>query len=502
LNFKSLILKILISILVAVFGIKYTVPLVLKKSIKENVFFDNQLHVDDISFNVWNNSLKFQGVSIKYNTLFSISSNKITLTNVNWFSVFFLDRISLSKISVLDPVITKLKQNTTKSKSTAGNNFQIKVGEVNVISGVYEDASKEQGSQINKFDISLYSFKFPATTNNIGLPFSYTNLKAVINDLSFCNDYFECTTLDKAVIDENYISINNFQIKTKYTKEKLSKIAKVQTDYLELNFPNIKINDFKLEQKNKNIHFSSEEISVANFELYFFRDKNLKENIKYKPLYSEALHKLSSTITFTLPKINFTNGKLIYEVLPKNQAKKGNINFNNINANLSLNNKHNKSSYLNFKGSAHFMKVSPVNLKINFDTLSNNQFFAEGSIKDFKTNYINTFLYNVLNTNLEGEAEETYFTISGNNSKATGAIKMKYDNLKVKFMKEKTFQVNNFLSSLGNLVINNGSETDAKGYRNGVIQLNRPKNKSFFSYLWLAIKDGILNTLTGKPEIK
>ena len=62
--------------------------------------------------------------------------------------------------------------------------------------------------------------------------------------------------------------------------------------------------------------------------------------------------------------------------------------------------------------------------------------------------------------------------------------------------------VNKFLTTIGNLFVNDGSKTDEDGYRHGTINVNRNQTKSFFNYLWLNVQDGLISTLTGNGEKK
>ncbi|MDB4293235.1 hypothetical protein N9954_07470, partial [Maribacter sp.] len=93
-----------------------------------------------------------------------------------------------------------------------------------------------------------------------------------------------------------------------------------------------------------------------------------------------------------------------------------------------------------------------------------------------------------------------YFTISGNAVSSQGDMKMKYQDFKFDVLDKDRLKVNKVLTAIGNIFINDGSKTDANGYRYGNMEVERETNKSFYNYLWLNVRDGMVNTLTGNGK--
>ncbi|WFO14783.1 hypothetical protein M601_012620 [Cellulophaga baltica 4] len=60
--------------------------------------------------------------------------------------------------------------------------------------------------------------------------------------------------------------------------------------------------------------------------------------------------------------------------------------------------------------------------------------------------------------------------------------------------------MNKFLTTVVNLFTNDGSNTDEYGFRHGQIKVERDPTKSFFNYLWINVKDGILHTMVGNGK--
>ena len=105
-----------------------------------------------------------------------------------------------------------------------------------------------------------------------------------------------------------------------------------------------------------------------------------------------------------------------------------------------------------------------------------------------------------LRTKISGQLDELYFTTSSNATEAVGDIKIKYKDLEFKVLGKDRLKVNKFLTKVGSLFIDNGSKADSKGYRYGEIKTERDPTKSYFNYIWLQIKDGIISVLTGSGK--
>ena len=93
-----------------------------------------------------------------------------------------------------------------------------------------------------------------------------------------------------------------------------------------------------------------------------------------------------------------------------------------------------------------------------------------------------------------------YFTFYGNNIASKGEMKMKYDDFEFKILRQNSFKINKVLTAIGNIFINDGSNTNSNGFRFGEINAERDTTKSFFNYLWINVKSGVVNTLTGNGK--
>jgi len=145
-----------------------------------------------------------------------------------------------------------------------------------------------------------------------------------------------------------------------------------------------------------------------------------------------------------------------------------------------------------------FMNSAPMKLEWIFDTTNERDVMtALGSVTNFDATKMDQFLSTNLGVNAKGKINALYFTINADNRSSTGDIKMKYHDFKFAILKKDRLGVNKLLSAIGNLFINDGSDTDTDGFRHGKIEVERDPTKSFFNYLWINVRDGIGSTLTG-----
>jgi len=105
---------------------------------------------------------------------------------------------------------------------------------------------------------------------------------------------------------------------------------------------------------------------------------------------------------------------------------------------------------------------------------------------------MNSFLRPTLNIVVEGEIESLFFNFQGNKYKASGDMRLKYNNFKVEVLKKDGTGKNKLLSSLANLFVK--KEANSKKLEKKGVEAVRDRTKSFWNYLWLFIRNGTLKS--------
>jgi hypothetical protein len=230
-------------------------------------------------------------------------------------------------------------------------------------------------------------------------------------------------------------------------------------------------------------------------DLELYRDKQVKDDTRYKAMYSKTIRELP--IKLKLDTIKLSNSEIKYEERVKADRKPGMVNFTELNAsiynltNMGMNN----SDFPTTNIDVETLFMGEANLKVdwNFDISNKADFFRiSGNLDRISAQAINQFLKPALNVAAQGEIQDMQFDYSGNKNKASGQMKLVYTDFKVKVLKKDGEEKSGFLSALANLIINNDATSEERTQKD--ITATRTKTKSFWNYLWKMVRNGALKS--------
>ena len=321
------------------------------------------------------------------------------------------------------------------------------------------------------------------------------------NGKSFFNlNATENLTIKALDIDSELVKITDLKLKTKYSKEALSKIIKFEKDHFELQIDSIAIMhpDIGL---NKDVFYDLKSpmatIYHADFDVY--RDQLLPDNKAYKALYSKLLRELDFKFGFDF--LNIENTSISYVEKVDVNVKSGELLFSEINAEIkNVGNIYNEKTYLDID--ALFMKSTPLHIEWDFDVNDKTDaFIFKSEFGRFATESLNQFMTPNLNIKLEGEVEKLFFTISGNDVMSNIDAKIKYDNFDVIILREDGREKNRLLSAVLNIFISKDSRDDAEKFSYGSKEgIERDKTKSMFCFVWISLREALLSAVVGNGE--
>jgi len=336
----------------------------------------------------------------------------------------------------------------------------------------------------NKIPFSFRSYHLGATNSFIGL------------------GRYESMEISKLIVTEENLEIEDLKLSSIYDRKGLSKVLQTQRDYVGLRIPKIVLDSFQFKMVNDTLSLGFSHGAIYKPDLNMFRDKLVPENQETKKLYGAQLKALP--IYLSIPSLQITNGKIAYSELVEAGAEAGKIFFNDVNATLSnIDNTPQNHKRTKIVVKAALLGQAPIALNWSFtirDAQEDNK--VSGSLFDFNTTEINGFLNSNLNAKAKGTIDEMYFSFAGNTRTAQGQMKIKYSDFEFKVLQENGLKVNKFLTAIGNIFVSDGSKSDAQGYRYGTIETERDRQKSFFNYLWLNVRNGLLSAFTGNGKKK
>jgi hypothetical protein len=207
-----------------------------------------------------------------------------------------------------------------------------------------------------------------------------------------------------------------------------------------------------------------------------------------------------------LNSVFINNASITYTEKTKANTQGGKISFTKFNAEINnlgntykLNEKVTKVNL-----TAIFMGNTPMKMRISFDINNvKDEFIIKAQMGKLNTVSMNQFMKPNLNVYLKGQINKAYFTIIGNNKTSNINLKLKYDDFDMAVLKDNGHEKNKFLSIIANIFVSNDSKDVSNYFRHGSkSNVERAMNKSFFNYIWLNVKAGLIDAMTSDGKEK
>ncbi|MCG2461578.1 hypothetical protein K8352_12530 [Flavobacteriaceae bacterium F89] len=471
-----------------------------------------QLQFKDLQLSIFSGTLEIKNVGLRIENKDTaslraqINVDAIALEGVSYWQFLMNSRIVLERANITKPKIFyypppkstgthNLKDSTVPDKinSFSLDHFAINGGQFTLM----QKGTDSTRLSAKGIEFSMENIKTDTVLIKNKIPLKYSSYRIAAQDIFVDLGTLLGLTVSRLEVDNQNLRIGGLALKTKYSKVGLSKVIKTERDYLDLNVPEVKLNGIDFGYHGERFYTSITEISVSEAKLDIFRDKRVPDDMRYKPLYSKMLRDLPMDLT--IQKTSIANSDITLEQLIETGSKPGKIFFADINATIeNIANTYPPGEKTKIDAKSQFMGVSPVHLKWTFDTNSESDIFLiSGSVQNFDPSTIDSFLKPKLKVKVDGHIDQIYFTATGNNSTATGDMVMKYEDFSFTVLHKDREETNKFLTTVGNLFVNDGSKSDGEGFRHGKIEVERITHKSFFNYLWVCVRSGLVSTLTG-----
>lgn len=438
-----------------------------------------------------------------------IELNELSINNISYWDYLFKDKIAIKSILFHNPKViyhhnelVNLKSSQESYSEVLDNDVEIET--IEIINGAVEVFSVAKDSlmlkakdihlKINVIDLNKSSLKQK-------IPLTFGSYQLTYNDLFYVMNDYENVSMDAADLNTDFYKIQNLAIKTKYSPADLSNQISVERDHFNLTVDTVLIKSQVFGFKNDStFYFKSKEVDLykPNFKIY--RDKLVEDDLSYKPLYSKALRHLNFDLL--LEQVDLHQVSIVYTEKVREDTNGGRLEFSNLTAAISNLGNTAEESETSIHIEGIFMENTPIKVDWNFNVKdTNDEFVFKADIGNLAASNMNQFMEPNLNVKLNGEVEQTYFTINGNDHMSRIDLKMKYDNFDIAILRHDGKKKNKFLSAIANLFVSSDSKDKVNDYRHGNAKdVERDKTKSVFNYLWLNIKATLLNALTGDGE--
>lgn len=437
-----------------------------------------------------------------------VNADELSVTGFSYWQILFQNSIFIKNLTLSKPHLNfktcpESTDNDDANKSNPINLLkEIFVEELIFESGVVEIWDHNEDVKLIAIDEINLSLKKVVTDPDIinkYVPFTFDTYQIEILNFNAPLGEFEKLKMKSVVVNNSTIDINNISLETIYSKSELSKKIRYERDHIDLFIPLLKVDNHKYLATNDSLHINFKELLLSEPNLEIYRDKSRLENFQNKPLYGKLLQKLPFKVA--IDSVFIKKGAIVYEEDIPNNASAGALSFENLDVAISNLSNIESEDPLKIKLNANLMGAGKFHLDWQFNVFDpRSTFLISGGLSNFNTANLNDFLVPNLRTKTTGTIDQLYFTISGDEYTSTGDIKMSYEDFKFQVLNKERNGVKKVLSFIGNLFVNDGSKTDADGYRYGDISAERVRHKSFFNYLWINLQDGLLSVLTGNGK--
>lgn len=492
---------IFIVLVVAIIGGNRFIENKIENALKENLG-NAEFNYDKLNASLLGQSASLGSPVYKKDGM-QISAEEIELDGIDIFAYLNNRRIEISTLKLTKPevaIYTEAESQKKQKSSDNGNtkDLEILVKSVQIVDGnlkmAKNDSVKEQlFARIPSLNISNVSVDQRSLKN--GLPFDYEHLEVTSDSLFFnLNDHHDMY-VSNMEMDGNSLIFDKIKFTPLYDKQDFQQHIPYEKDRFDLSLERLAFNSFNWNFENDSLSLESGNTVITNGDIKIYRDKQVKDDTRQKPLYSKMIRELPFKLK--LDTIRVENLAIEYEELVKQNRGPGKITFKNLNASIfNLSNVNmNSEDFLRTDIDVETKFMGEANLKVNwnFDISNKADVFAiSGQMDRISSEGINQFMEPALNVKAEGGINDMRFNFNGDNQKSTGDMKLVYKDFKVEVLKEDGEEKNNLLSTLANLIVNNNASSEEKEQED--IKTERTQTKSFWNYLWKNIRNGALKS--------
>jgi hypothetical protein len=534
-RFKTFLITIFVIGLVAFTGLTFILEPYIKHKISAELNKNPkrlyEIIFDDIDLNIFIGRVKIDNLTItprdtakvllENAAIRGLISAKTELLRVTEFKIVeFLKtkRMIMDRIVVENIMITYLSNPMAKpaDRNLSGNLEQVIPGKIYSINVNYFEIltagltyySVEKPEEplfiIDSLSVAVENIRVDSATIQQTVPLTFTAIDMNSRYITYTPlKYYTLSTSGiRFDVQDSSLTIEQFKLIPKYSKEEFNRQIKYNTDLFSISVDSIivmGINANELAAGNA-IHFNCIRIEKPDVDIY--RDKRLPDApFKHKVLITGGLNKVSRK--FITDTVKIKNGKLAYGEMIEGADKPGKVFFNPFNLTAynitnDLVTTENKSN-LEMDFSGKIMGKSDLNAHLIFFLERNDEYFTvAGTLDPVAAAEFNPMLEGLLPVTItSGDIKQAKFRFKATDDVSDGELTLIYENLRVDVSKQNDpDKKSGGLSAGANILINNKNLPGDNNYTTGMIHFERRKDKFIINYLWNSLKTGIISIVT------
>lgn len=440
------------------------------------------------------------------NKNFTANLESLLIDDVSYWDVLFNEKIYIQNIELNKPTIVYYKYDTInksdyKKQNSKALKQSIHIEKFSILNGdvtIFDAANDSLLLKSNDVMLTIYDVMTDAKTMEEKLPFTYSNYELKMQKVFLKSGEYENLMVEDLLINKQKSVLKSVKLLTKYSKAQLSRRISKERDHFDISIDSMILDNQNFGYKQDTVfYFKTSKLSLYQPKLNVYRDKLVADDPSIKLLYSRMLRELP--IELTINDMVLENGTISYSEKVNADQPAGEILFTQLNATIkNVSNTYASEDKTQIRIQSNFMETTPLKVEWDFDVNdASDTFTFTADLGKMSAERMNLFTQPNLKVQLEGELLQTYFTMQGNPNQSRIDLKLKYDNFEVKVLDKEGTKINKFLSSVANLFIKKNSETTSDDFRESFSEVERDNTKSVFNFLWLNVKAGLLEAMTG-----
>lgn len=479
-----------IAILLIAFGFYYSQKI--KARIAENVQAYETIDVDLLQQEIKIKGLEFHQAKT------SLKASEVTLNGFSYWKYIFNDRLIIDRIEVSNPQLTVVTSKEKTRDSSKASPQGVLVRNFRAVNGVFRLQKKDSAGNevfIRFPKLELSAVKIDSTTKDESLPFKYSSYHIKSDSVAIKMNPQHFIAAEGFSIHNGKASVKNFRIIPYKEKGAFDQSIPYEKDRIALKVDSIGLDNLTFDFRRDTIFLKNPLMMISGADLDIYRNKLLPDDQRTKTLLSQKMR--NSPVKFDFKKIRVENSKITYDEKVKAQQPPSTVTFNKVQGTIEnfVNIQMQRKDFprTDITADALFMNSSPLSIKWSFNAANmNDEFLISGDFGTLAGNTLDPLLKPSLGLEAEGKLKSVYFTFTGNDDVAEGDVRVVYDQFKLSVIREEGQKKNKLLSALANLFVDNDGISDQHTQH---VQITRDKTKSFWNYIWMGLKKGVIDAL-------
>lgn len=488
-------------------GLHYWIKSQVKQQLSENLPKSWLLDYRSIGLNLFSGSIQLNDInlqikdSLAINSFLDIEAKHFGIYDVSYSEFLEENEIYISKCRIVQPRIVfkpyarhkdSLQVKASKEKQS------LQVTNIALEQGLFvllPSETDKQGFQVEEFNVNINEFNSNVLESNEMLPFEYDSFNIDLNGISFAISPYERLEISEADVTQDSVHFSKTTLLTTLNRKEYNKQLKKERDHYDLSIPEILFDFPGLKKKNNQVLVDISKMQIKDPVFKLYRDKLLPDEYSHKSLFNEKFRNLPFILA--LDSLEISQADILYTEKNEYYNDGGQLKFLKMNVTGShIGNAYSKKDTTKIVGHGLFMTDAKLDFDWRFqvyDTKDSFDFKAE--VNELNAADLNVLTKNNMDIDLKGRIETCSFHIRGNHYSAYQNFKIRYHNLNIKVLNKKKGKESWIGSTLANMLVKKDSYSKGGKFRYSDGRVLRDPSKSFFNYLWLNVKDGLIDTL-------